>query len=273
MLCLLNLDESREVELQVVHDDNGTIDYENGFSTYKVVLRSVSLLKTVATPFACRSVCSYRGKTYVSLDDYSIARIEENYHLTNSLVRFGYYNPHSYHYTYHNTNNQVEVDGIAVYNDRIYTLVYGNPCVVHVHDLEGNPILHWNHNEKVENFGYRNKLAIVADQLIVTDCNLRELVFYSLDGKKVRQIPCSQLASGITAMCVGGDNSVIISTNGNLVFKVRIVDGQVLWTTNVNQPVGIALYHKHYVCVVNKLESNQININLLDIKTGKLACR
>ena len=117
------------------------------------------------------------------------------------------------------------------------------------------------------------KLAIIDDQLIVTDCNLRELVFYSPDGKKVRQILCSQLASGITTMCDGGDNSVIISTNRNLVFKVRIVDGQVLWNAGISKPMGIALYHKHYVCVVNKLESNQININLLDIKTSKLACR
>ena len=231
-----------------------------------MVLRSVSVLKTVATPFACRSVCSYRGKTYVSLDDYSIARIEENYHLTNSLVRFGY---HSHHVYQRNTDNHV--DGIAVYKDRIYSLVHGNPYIIYVHDLSGNPILHWNHNEKANYVGRLNQLAIIDDQLIVADKNLGKLFLYSLDGKEVRQIPCSQLGSGISSMCDGGDNSVIISTDGNLVFKVRIFDGQVLWTTGINQPMGIALYHKHYVCVVNKPAYNQTNIHYLDIKTGKLA--
>ena len=236
--------------MQIICEEDGTIDCENGLTTHKPIPKSLAQLKTVATPSACRSVCFYKGDTYVGLDDYSIARVGENGQITISVVRFGNY-----------------VDSIAVYNDRIYTLVYGRPFVVHVHDLAGNPVKQWNHTDN-GGAGTGNQLAIISDQVVVPDRSSSRITIYSLDGETVRQIPCSQLANRAIAMCDGGDNSIIISDYGAChVFRVSLADGRVMWTApNITYAQGVALYRKKYVCVVNP--QNQPMMWILCIKTG-----
>jgi len=152
-----------------------------------------------------------------------------------------------------------------VYNDRVYTLVYGKPWVVNVHDLTGHLITSWTHTD--DNVVFCNKLAVVDDRIVIPDRTNSRITIYSLTGEVIKHIPCPLLSASYVAMCAAGDHSVVVSHYfSSKVFKVNISTKKVSWTSlHIKKPQGVA-YYKNRVYVINA--SNITRVWILDVMTG-----
>jgi len=106
-----------------------SIDLEHELTTPDTLPTQLSLLHTVPV-FDCTSVCSYQGNIYVGTWGGGVDVIDENNQLSRKFVRVGNL-----------------VHSVAVYKDRLYTLVSGNPYRVTVHDLTGKLITSWTHTD------------------------------------------------------------------------------------------------------------------------------
>jgi len=222
-----------------------SIDLEYELKTPDTLPTQLSLLHTVPVS-NCTSVCSYEGNTYVGLWGGGVDIIDENNQLSRKFVGVGNY-----------------VHSVAVYKDRLYTLVDGNPYRVTVHDLTGKLITTWNHTDH----GYFSKLAVVSDQVVIPDRQSRRLTVYSLTGEVIKHIQCPLLSSNWVSMRAVDNLSVVVSDyKTSKVFKVNIPCGEVEWTSqDVPNPEGVA-YHGGRVFVTNS--SNTIRVWILDVNTG-----
>ena len=154
------------------------------------------------------------------------------------------------------------VQALSVYNDRLYILVSGSPCTVHVYKTCGEFVTKWNHND---NTRYISGLAVVSDQVVVPDRQNKQLVVYTLSGQLVKSISCP-LSKHWVSLCAAGADSVIVSDyNASKVFKVSIATGEVKWTNSVTNPQGVTCYGQKSVMVVR---SNSSDIKILNTDTG-----
>ena len=119
-----------------------------------------------------------------------------------------------------------------------------------VSDLSGEIVNSWTHPDSVR---FPNKLTIVGDKLVVPDRTHKQLTVYSLNGWKVKDIPCTKLSKHNVSLCRVDSNSVIVCDYGSSsVFRVNITSGDVLWTTDsVSIPNGITMYGDRTAVVFN----------------------
>jgi len=238
--------ERREVEVEVVTSKGVSIDLEDELTTPDTLPTQLSLLHTVPVSGCCTSVCSYQGNTYVGLESGRVDIIDENNQHSRKFVKVG-----------------KPVLSVAVYKDRLYTLVYDNPHTVTVHDLTGKLITSWTHTDH----GYFNKLAVVSDQVVIPDRRNKRLTVYSLTGEVIKRIQCSLLSPTWVSMCAVDDLSVVVSDyRTSKMFKVNIPSGEVEWISeDVPNPEGVT-YHGGRVFVTNC--SNTTRVWILDVNTG-----
>ena len=111
------VEKKQDIELEMVSADGLLIEGEQGQITSVLLPKSITLLQTIKVASNTQSVTHWKGQTYVGLWNNKVVRIDGNYQLNTSFLSF---------------NNCPE--GIGAYNDRLYTLVGGDPHVVHVHD-------------------------------------------------------------------------------------------------------------------------------------------
>jgi len=229
-----------------------SIDLEYGLTTPDSLPTQLSLLHTVPVSSHCTSVCSYEGNTYAGLNkglwEGRVDIIDENNQLSREIVGVGN-----------------SVYSVAVYKDRLYTLVHDNPYRITVHDLTGKLITSWNHTD--EWGGYINKLAVVSDQVVIPDRQNKSLTVYSLTGKVIKHIKCPLLSPNLVSMCAVDNLSVVVSDyQTSKVIKVNIPSGEVEWTSrDVPYPEGVA-YHGGRVFVTSL--SNTTRVWILDVNTG-----
>ena len=164
------------------------------------------------------------------------------------------------------------VDGIVsslqVYNDEIYAhvakLLYHR---VMVFDLSGNFLRCWSHTGNSHHY----TMLRVVDDMVVIPCDERgSLYVYSLKGELIKEIKCPITANSWKSMAVFGDTSVIVcdwGDNGDVVFRVDLDCGEVVWTTTeVASPNSVVCYND-YVLVATHDKDTKIWV--LDIKSGK----
>jgi len=244
--------ERREVEVEVVTSKGVSINLKHELTTPDTLPTQLSLLHTVPVFDDCTSVCSYEGNTYVGLNkgiwQGRVDIIDEDNQLSRKFVRVGNL-----------------VLSVAVYKDRLYTLVYDNPYTVTVHDLTGKLITNWTHTDHWN--GYISQLAVVSDQVVIPDRQNKRLTVYSLTGEVIKHIQCPLLSIGHVSMCAVDNLSVVVSDYETAkVFKVNIPSGEVEWTSqDVPNPESVA-YHGGRVFVTNY--SNTTRVWVLDVNTG-----
>jgi len=239
--------EKREVEVEVVTSKSVSIDLEDELTTPDTLPTQLSLLHTVPVSGDCTSVCSYQGSAYVGLESGRVDIIDENNQLRWGFVRVG---------------NRVL--SVAVYKDRLYTLVYGKPKLVAVHDLTGKLITSWTHTDDTNRC---SKLAVVSDQVVIPDRQNNRLTVYSLTGEVIKHIQCPLLSCNWVSMCAVDNLSVVVSDyKTSKMFKVNIPSEEVEWTSqDVPNPEGVT-YHGGRVFVTNR--SNTTRVWILDVNTG-----
>ncbi|XP_067930999.1 uncharacterized protein [Watersipora subatra] len=157
------------------------------------------------------------------------------------------------------------IDGLCLYNDRLYILV--DPYKVLVTDLNAKLITSWHHPDSIS---YANKLVVTGDKVIVPDRSNKRLTVYSLDGWVVKHIPCLQNGEwSIMALCASDQESVVVSSyETSTVFRVNIKTGETMWIcTEVTKPGGVACYKREYI-LVTPMESKQTEIHILQAETG-----
>ena len=108
---------------------------------------SIQLIKQVTLTGYPTAVCHYKGYTYVACQNGAVDRIDEGGQVTASFIKL--------------TN---WVTGIIAHEDRLYTLMYGQPYTVYVHDLTGQQLRSWIHEDR-GNYSAR-ALAVINNELI-----------------------------------------------------------------------------------------------------------
>ncbi|XP_067939299.1 uncharacterized protein [Watersipora subatra] len=155
---------------------------------------------------------------------------------------------------------------MEVYKDRLYTLVFGNPWTIYVHDQQGKQATFWSHSDSCSSF---TGLAITCDKVVVPDRTNKLLIIYSLTGNKLKDISCPQLSQDCVSLCVSGSDKVVVSDSGSSqVCLIDISQGQLLWTRkDVTHPLGVACYGERYVLVA---ASSSSTVRILDSSTGEV---
>ncbi len=157
------------------------------------------------------------------------------------------------------------VNSIRVHEDRIYTLISVSKSVwaVKVLDMSGNLINSWSYSD-ISN--YYNQLTVINNQIVIPHRNNKQLIIYSLNGEKVKTIPCSLLNNKYTRICNADNTSVVIS-NHTQVFKVDTFMGQSTpRSTQILNSRAVTCYRSKHVLVAD----DEGVIHMLDIHTGIL---
>jgi len=226
-----------------------SISLDQGVTT-STLPNSLFLLQSVDVSTLCWPVCSYEGNTYVGLYGCRVARIDENYNVTQSFVRVS-----------------GNVCCLTAYKDQLYSLVDvgSNNWKVEVYDFSGNQVTNWSHSDNSE---YSNALAIVDGQVVVPDKANKRLTIYSLTGEVIKQVPCSLLSSSDAAICAADRHCVVVSHyTSSQVFKLDLTTEKVIWTCkDVTDPQGVTCYRNKYILVTEP--SSKTTIWILDVKTG-----
>ena len=129
--------EVRDIEMKLQSVDDIIINPPNHkHCTNKLPSRapptSIQLNKQVDLgnfPFA---VCRYKGYTYVGRTTGAVDMIDEGGDVTSAFIKLA-----------------KAVTGIVAYEDRLYTLMYGNPYTVYVHNLTGQQLRMWKTQEAI----------------------------------------------------------------------------------------------------------------------------
>ena len=159
------------------------------------------------------------------------------------------------------------VSGLYVYNDELYVLLE-QASKVNVYHLTTRQLLRsWKHDSSGRDI---NKLRVLNNKVIIPNRRLPSLTVYSLQGELIKQITIPFMSTGLKALAVCGDNSVILSDFGaNNVSRINIDSGEVVWTSNhVQNPKGVVCYRNSYVMVTSR--NTDTRIWILDIYTGNL---
>jgi len=248
LLLILPTGERREIELEIVTFPDSVVHSEHELTTTDTLPKQLTLLRTVPVSGEGTSVCSYQGITYVGQDK-GVDIIEGNNQSSREFITATDW-----------------VDSVAVYKGRLYTLVYGDPYTVTVHDQTGKLITSWTISD-IQNTMCINKLAVTHDQAVIPDGEKKRLVVCSLTGEVQKHINCPLLGTSEVSVCTLDDLSVVVSDyESSNVFKVNISSGEVEWTSeHVTRPQGVAFCNgRVYVAIGNATTKIQI----LDGNTG-----
>ena len=200
-----------------------------------------------------RTVCHYKGVTYVGLNGGKVCKI--NSIQANSFSEFANF-------------NEIIV-GIIAHSDRLYMLKYGTPDVVFVYGLQGQQLLKWDF--EIQTSTAANAMAIVGDQLLLADNTNACIAIYTLNGEKQRSIPCSLIGEQYNSLCGCGPDAVVIAhRQSDKIFRVKLSTGEVTWTSDaVEEPVGVCQYGDKYILVTTHDYTEQVKVWILDSKSGE----
>ena len=171
---------------------------------------SIHLIKQVNVGGKRTAVCQYKGYTYLGCSNGAVDRIDEDGNVTESFIKL--------------TN---WVTGIIAHEDRLYTLMYGKPYTVYVHDLSGQQLHSWIHEHR-GNYTAR-ALAIINNELIIADRTNKRFTIYTLTGEHVRKIPCDLITENYLTICHAADDSILVAnvTATPMLYRVNLTTGDV----------------------------------------------
>jgi len=242
-------EEKRDIEVDAVSAADVSISLDQGVTT-STLPNSLKLLRSVDVSNHCYSVCRCKGNTYVGIYGGGVARVDENYNVTQSFVAVS-----------------GTVFGLTAYKDQLYALVYAceEDWKVEVYDLSGNQVTSWTHWDDVD---CMNTLAIVDGQVVVPDRPSRRLTIYSLAGEVIKHVPCSLLLNSYAPICAADRHCVVVTDyNSSQIVKLDLTTEKVIWTCKDVPSLGSATcYRSKYILVTNY--SSKTTIWILDVKTG-----
>ena len=214
---------------------------------------SIKLIKQVTVGYNPRAVCQYKGYTYVGCLYGAVDRIDEGGNVTSAFIKLA-----------------SQAEGIVAYEDRLYTLMYGQPYTVYVHNLTGQQLHSWKHEDSSGDVG--RFLTVINNKLVIADKTNKRFTIYTLTGERVRNVPCVLITKNYLTICHVGDNSVLVA-NGDAkpgLYSVNLTTGDVVWTSDkVDGPIGVVMYSKDVALVTSHSRSNKIKIWTLNVDTGK----
>ena len=214
---------------------------------------SIQLIKQVTVGDYPTAVCHYKGYTYVGCNNGAVDRIDEDGNVTESFIKLTHWPP-----------------GVIAYEDRLYTLMYGQPYTVYVHDLTGQQLHFWNHKDRGKVSA--RALAIINNELIIADRTNRNFTIYTLTGQYARDVPCDLIYNDYLTICHAADNPILLANvrNTPTLYRVNLTTGDVEWRFNAgNGDVGVLMHSKDFALVTWFDSSKQITIWTLNTNTGK----
>ncbi|XP_067940943.1 uncharacterized protein [Watersipora subatra] len=237
--------KSREIELEVAPaDDVIIVDDDSMFR----LPEQTTHLKTVKLPACPLSLCHKSGYLYVGMDNHNIARIDRSFSIDQSFITCS-----------------AQVYSIAVYKDRVYTLLASSPYTVCVFDMLGKRLAFWVVSCSSNNC---NALAVVSDEVVVAEQPHSRLAVFSLSGQLHKHVPCTLIGQAHTFISSVDDSSIIISDSTTAkVSRFNITTGKVEWSVSVTNPRGVCCYGSRYLLVGRY---SRKNIQIVDLVTGTL---
>ena len=214
---------------------------------------SIKLIKQVTVGYHPITVCQYKGYTYVGCYDGAVDRIDEGGNVTSAFIKL------------HRT-----VTGIVAYEDRLYTLMCGRPYTVYVHDLAGQQLRSWKHEDSSGDVG--RFLTVINNKLVIADKTNKRFTIYTLTGEHVRDVPCDLITKNYLTICHVGDNSVLVANSDAKpgLYRVNLTTGDVEWRSDrVSGAIGVVMYSKDVALVTSYSRSNKVKIRTLNVDTGK----
>ena len=214
---------------------------------------SIQLIKQLAVGGYPPAVCHYKGYTYVTCQNGAVDRIDEGGQVTPSFIKLTTW-----------------VTGVIAYEDRLYTLTYGQPYTVYVHGLTGQQLHSWNHGDR-DNYSAR-ALAVINNELIIADRINKRFTIYTLTGEHVRNVPCDLITKNYLTICHAADDSILVAnvTATPELYRVNLTTGDVEWRLNTGSgDVGVFMCSKDFALVTRLNYSTEIKIWTLNINTGK----
>ena len=142
---------------------------------------------------------------------------------------------------------------------------------IQIHKLTGNLIRSFV-TEASSQIGYFRrdfKLGVLPENIILI-AGSGQLVLYSQTGELLSRTPCELCTGEYIGMAIVGDDSVVLAVrDSNTVFRIDVVNGEVMWTSkHVKVPEGVVCYRNRYVLVTNCNPDTWIWI--LDADTGEM---
>ena len=214
---------------------------------------SIQLIKQVTVGGNPTAVCHYKGYTYVGCDNGAVERIDEGGQVTPSFTKL--------------TN---WVTGIIAHEDRLYTLMNGKPYTVYVHDLTGQQLHCWIHEDR-GNYTAR-ALAIINNELIIANRTNKRFTIYTLIGAHVRDVPCDLINNNHLTIGQVGDNSILVANYGANpeLYRVNLTTGDIEWRSNkVGHPIGVLMHGKDVALVTTENNATRVKIWPLNAESGK----
>ena len=213
--------------------------------------RQINLTEEVNVNSNCYSICSYKGVTYVGLENGVAKIIESDY----SLQPF--------------ISDTEAVKSVSLHRDMLYLLCNdgNNRHNISLCDLNGQLISSWslilNFRESADSF------VIVEDRVVVPVRRSKQLRVYSLEGELIKHINCPQMSPySMHAICAVDSQYVVVSSLGiSKVFRVNIDTEEVMWTTDVRNSGGVTCYGEDFILVAD-YQSKGTTISVLDVRTG-----
>ena len=258
------LEKCRDIELKII--EHFDIRVDKASSLWKSSLpRQINLTEEVNVNSNCRSICSYKGVTYVGLENGVAKIIESDY----SLQPF--------------ISNTGVVTSVSLHRDMLYLLCndWNNSPKIGLYDLNGQLIsscsLYLSCQESAGSFvivGGRVVVPIKRNEVGSAKRD-QQLRVYSLEGKLIKRINCPQMNEYSThTICAVDSHSVVVSSNvsrllePSKIFRINIDTEEVNWTSrNVDHPDGLTCYGEDFVLVAD-YNSKPHTISVLDVKTG-----
>ena len=215
---------------------------------------SVQIIKQVTVGSCPLAVCQHNGYTYVGREYRAVDRIDERGNVTSPFIQL---------------YGRGTVTGIVAYEDRLYTLMSGNPYTVYAHDLTGEQLHSWKHEDRSHRRG--RALAVINNELVIAKRTNETFTIYTLTGERVRDVPCDLITENDLTICHVGDNSVLVADRDAKpgLYRVNLTTEDVEWRSDrVDRPVGVVMYSKDVALVTSYNYSNQVKIWTLNAGTG-----
>ena len=130
-----------------------------------------------------------------------------------------------------------------------------------------NLVASWVHHDDM---GSGNKLAVVSDLVVIPDRVQHKLILYSLDGRPVKSLSLEIVKGGLVSICALDSHTVVVSDNDSqIVSRVNVTTGDILWSHRVDKPEGVACYECEYVLVASHTSNT---IKVLEAEQGEADC-
>lgn len=216
--------------------------------------KSLAVISETDVRGCCNTVCQYEGYTYVGMSGGSIHRIDTHGVLTENFRDM----------------KLSKLLAVCPLDGKVYASGRsGAKYKVFVHELAHQGTIWWDYHDSNTDASSGRNMCVINNKLAVLDRKNQRIALYTPTGKTIKHLPCLSIPKDSrTALCYGGDDSIIVTDeNNSKVFRLNLTSEVVEWESpHVSMPQCATLYGTDNLLVANR--GAKMKIWILDVKSG-----